>query len=97
MDINLFNRWIAALRSGEFSQGKADLRRKERYCCLGVLRYIVDPSNNDSRFMLTTVQEQEFGLSHACANTLANLNDGGASFEAIAAWLTLRGAERLAE
>lgn len=28
--------WVAALRSGEFKQGKAALRTAEGYCCLGV-------------------------------------------------------------
>ena len=31
------NRWIPALRSGEYRQGKSRLRSKDnRYCCLGV-------------------------------------------------------------
>lgn len=30
-------RWVAALRSGEYKQGKCALRRGDRYCCLGVL------------------------------------------------------------
>jgi len=30
-------KWIAALRSGEYKQGKEALRRGEKFCCLGVL------------------------------------------------------------
>lgn len=30
-------RWVAALRSGEYPQGKHALRTAEGYCCLGVL------------------------------------------------------------
>lgn len=30
-------KWVAALRSGEFKQGKAYLRSRGNYCCLGVL------------------------------------------------------------
>lgn len=30
-------KWVAALRSGEFQQGKHALRSNEGYCCLGVL------------------------------------------------------------
>ena len=29
-------KWIAALRSGEFKQGKDRLRTDDRFCCLGV-------------------------------------------------------------
>ncbi len=30
-------KWVAALRSGEYSQGKNYLRTNEGFCCLGVL------------------------------------------------------------
>lgn len=30
-------KWIAALRSGAYKQGKGRLRRGDSYCCLGVL------------------------------------------------------------
>jgi hypothetical protein len=29
--------WVAALRSGEFEQGKGTLKRDGKFCCLGVL------------------------------------------------------------
>ena len=29
--------WIAALRSGEYKQGRAQLRTGDQFCCLGVL------------------------------------------------------------
>jgi hypothetical protein len=32
-----FNKWITALRSGEYTQGKGMLCRNGEYCCLGVL------------------------------------------------------------
>lgn len=28
--------WVAALRSGEYKQGRKCLRKDDRYCCLGV-------------------------------------------------------------
>lgn len=41
MDAELKARWIAALRSGDYAQGKGKLGRREfgahEYCCLGVL------------------------------------------------------------
>jgi hypothetical protein len=33
----LFNKWIAALRSGEYSQDRGALRTDDGFCCLGVL------------------------------------------------------------
>ena len=30
-------KWVKALRSGEFLQGKTQLRSENHYCCLGVL------------------------------------------------------------
>lgn len=37
-------RWVAALRSGEYKQGRGDLRRESgEFCCLGVLCDLFDP------------------------------------------------------
>ena len=36
-------RWIAALRSGEYIQGRYNLRTREgHYCCLGVLCMVLE-------------------------------------------------------
>lgn len=37
MDAALKAKWTAALRSGEFKQGKGQLKNGDAYCCLGVL------------------------------------------------------------
>ena len=37
MKEEIAQRWIQALRSGEYKQGKSFLRLGEEYCCLGVL------------------------------------------------------------
>lgn len=34
------DRWVEALRSGEYQQGPGFLKRNGRYCCLGVLAEI---------------------------------------------------------
>lgn len=34
-------KWIAALRSGKYRQGKGVLRRADEFCCLGVLCDVV--------------------------------------------------------
>jgi hypothetical protein len=30
-------KWVAALRSGEYKQGRSQLRFQDKFCCLGVL------------------------------------------------------------
>lgn len=37
MDREWRDEWVRALRSGEFKQGRGQLRHAGRYCCLGVL------------------------------------------------------------
>jgi hypothetical protein len=48
MNAEIKQKWLAALRSGEYQQGKSALRRDEdgqrRYCCLGVLCDLIDPN-----------------------------------------------------
>lgn len=37
MNADVKEKWVAALRSGEYKQGTQALRRGDKYCCLGVL------------------------------------------------------------
>ena len=37
MDQKIAEKWVAALRSGEYKQGQDRLKDGDRYCCLGVL------------------------------------------------------------
>lgn len=37
MKKKIMQQWVAALRSGEFKQGKYRLESDDNYCCLGVL------------------------------------------------------------
>ena len=44
LDPEIKAKWLEALRSGKYEQGKGCLRDHEgKYCCLGVLADIVDP------------------------------------------------------
>jgi hypothetical protein len=36
MDVETKQRWVAALRSGQYKQGHQRLRTDDKYCCLGV-------------------------------------------------------------
>lgn len=43
MDPELKGKWVDALRSGDYEQGRAQLRSKDdTYCCLGVLLDCID-------------------------------------------------------
>jgi hypothetical protein len=45
MDADIKQRWVAALRSGHYKQGRFDLRFVDNtFCCLGVLVDLVEPS-----------------------------------------------------
>lgn len=37
LDPKVKEQWVAELRSGKYKQGKGNLRKGDRYCCLGVL------------------------------------------------------------
>lgn len=48
-------KWVAALRSGQYTQGKEMLRKGDTYCCLGVLcdlskkgKWKINNTNNTS-------------------------------------------------
>lgn len=36
-------KWVAALRSGKYQQGRGGLRNGDKFCCLGVLCDLNDP------------------------------------------------------
>lgn len=53
--IDEFNTWIAALRSGEYKQGRGCLQSEDGYCCLGVACKALIPEDklelNDDGFL----------------------------------------------
>lgn len=81
--------WVEALRSGEYTQGKSYLyaERDNAYCCLGVLRNIVDPkdrrAHKDGEFLCAD-QLKQVGLDNRTQKTLASMNDMGWTFDQIA-------------
>ena len=95
MEKELKEKWISALRSGKYEQGKRHLSLDNCYCCLGVLlevdqaggcgkHYGLDEDHDE---MLFGEELDRFGLSDRSANELARLNDGGCSFDEIADWI----------
>jgi hypothetical protein len=84
-------KWIAALRSGKYKQGRHRLAHAGRYCCLGVLCEILalrqgNWSLYDAQLPGSHVREM-VGLDTAEAVRLANMNDAKMSFKAIADWI----------
>jgi hypothetical protein len=92
MNAQIKERWLTALRSGNYSQGKNLLRDEQNdYCCLGVLCDVVkadygldwvpDPVNGrlgfDGNYMeLPDSILEGVGLDRGTTRHLVNLNDG---------------------
>ena len=77
MKAQLKKKWMAALRSGKYQQGKGHLKKDGKFCCLGVLRDIVNP--NDRRGQdgsLNAKQREEYGLNEELEEVLVSMNDG---------------------
>jgi hypothetical protein len=94
MDKTIKKKWVAALRSGEYKQGKSHLHtRNNRYCCLGVLATVIGkrPSdakcNNGDEYLRPSVLKK-CGLKHLTQVRLGHQNDGGDSFDKIASYIS---------
>lgn len=102
MEKSVKQKWIAALRSGNFKQGRSFLRdEQDNCCCLGVLLDIcgakwsfVDKPLYDVKAYKSDLSDHrmpslEFDASVGLRNAgdLAVLNDSGKSFEQIADWI----------
>lgn len=91
-------KWIKALRSGEYEQGVNRLKRDGKFCCLGVLCDIsgmaewegnaymgnesILPYELAEKMGITPWGDLAFGLTFGL--TLTHLNDSGRSFGDIA-------------
>lgn len=51
MDINVKEKWLAALRSGKYKQCKGHLRVGNKFCCLGVLCDIYHEETKDGEWV----------------------------------------------
>jgi hypothetical protein len=78
--------WIAALRSGEYTQFRGSLCNNDRteFCCLGVGIAVVGLDINNGG----ESQLRRFGLTHENMSVLVAMNDsGGRSFTEIADYI----------
>lgn len=88
MNAELKAKWVEALRSGEYQQGKKRLKHMGRYCCLGVLAHVAGEPIRRSDRCLSTTFERRIGLDSRVADDLAVMNDvNGKSFPEIAAYI----------
>ena len=84
-------KWVKALRSGSYQQGRHQLACASddgvEFCCLGVLKECLGmPRNYQARF-LSPGTLKKVGFEQKQANKLASMNDKGLSFKRIAAWI----------
>lgn len=93
MNQEIKQKWVEALRSGKYKQGKRVLRSGDKFCCLGVLCEVVGIDYNGNLPYLPSDVMKLAGLD--CKNpivsysreeiTLASLNDDlNFSFHSIA-------------
>lgn len=95
-------KWLEALRSGKYKQGKGCLRAGDSFCCLGVLIDVVDPEGwcadrfqgyvhkyASSNAMPNTVLRNKLELP-LDLNILSGMNDRGKSFNEIADYIEAR-------
>lgn len=97
MNKRLKQKWVRALLSGEYRQGKECLRQREvdengkeftTYCCLGVLRAVGSETGMRMRKTADEVLTASCGLSDDIQQKLAARNDSGRwNFKRIAAWI----------
>ena len=87
MTPELKSRWLAALRSGEYEQGRNTMNRQGRMCCLGVLCDVAGlkwrPEESDvlqcdagSGYIERPEFLEGFGLSQNIHDLAYSLNDG---------------------
>ena len=99
MKKDVMEKWVTALRSGEYKQGTATLKEDSTYCCLGVLCEISPlGESNWERYDLPTREVMDWaGLQTGAGvlpkfyrakkirvDKLIDLNDLGLSFKQIA-------------
>lgn len=103
MNQELKTKWVEALRSGKYPQGKRYLNRDGAYCCLGVLCEVrgeekrtsseygatsYGESNDPRTSTLSPEMLESAGMDCYSQQTLVNLNDAdNKSFSEIADWI----------
>lgn len=97
MNPSIKEKWVAALRSGNYKQTQERLRDESGHCCLGVLCEVFDPTRwlpdgsnyyeyqgDPSDINLPYTVKYEVGINSDNEDTLMEMNDSGKTFTEIA-------------
>ncbi len=95
MNPELKAKWLRALRSGDYSQCRKDLRDADSFCCLGVLCDVSGLGGWNGADQYVIGEDARSGYPHGAVREaadvdggmvrrLARMNDDGASFAEIA-------------
>lgn len=93
MDATLKRKWVEALRSGEYVQGKQCLQSEGRYCCLGVLCVVAgigigrDGSDPACGIGYGPIAKLIYGNPNESLCDFWLKNDSGQTFAEIADWI----------
>jgi hypothetical protein len=94
MKAELKAQWVAALRSGDYKQGRYRLQEADGFCCMGVLCVVAGWPTDDRDGSVNSapydpVREAIGGLSAAQMLSRMNdrIDDGHKSFDEIADWI----------
>lgn len=97
LPLDFKQKWVAALRSGEYKQGIGFLKTEQGYCCLGVACAMLGIPTEGLVIQKGTVGIPEMLTGHGNSHynpdfnplveKLAGLNDGGKSFNEIADYI----------
>ena len=60
MNPQIKQKWVSALRSGEYQQGQYCLRKEDKFCCLGVLCDLYGKENNVEWNLVNNGHNYEF-------------------------------------
>ena len=90
-------KWISALRSGEYKQCRGYLFDGEGHCCLGVAAKIAGHDLEPKEYALLDatvfdkvpgeIKEPDRVACNELANDLSTMNDSGKTFKKIANWI----------
>lgn len=104
MNADIKNRWVKALRSGQYEQTQGTLRNYQGFCCLGVLCDIMEPEGwdrevdehwgcadmPDESLLIKAGLMEPIPLTNYVPTELSEMNDKGKSFAEIADWIEAR-------
>ena len=93
------DKWLIALRSGDYVQTQGVLKDNQGFCCLGVILDIINPENwipdevltwdhwENEDSILPDFVRKDLHLTPDNQCKLISMNDSDCSFETIADWI----------